>query len=206
MCCAVGLMSLFLATSAPEDLVTVSARIEADELEVGRNHDIVVDIAFKEGFSGSAGGIPGAILQIDVPPSARLTGRVLKTRKEQSRNEYLQEPFERLIKETPAYVEFTLRRPPAKKERFGISVLAYVGTDGGEDAWFVRRRSALPLLPNAKGEVVAPTDSQWGEEDVLQIGDKAEAFTLPTADGLTVSLDQYVGKKNVIVTTYRAYW
>ena len=151
MCYAVGLMSLFLATSVPEDLVTVSARIEAGELEVGRDLDIVVEIAFKESYSGSAAGIPGAILQIDVPSSAQLSGRVLKTRKEQSRNEYLQEPFERLIKETPASVEFTLLKSPAAGEQFGISVLAYVGSEDGEDVWiYVGRADKLGTPPHLR--------------------------------------------------------
>ncbi len=49
-------------------------------------------------------------------------------------------------------------------------------------------------------------NSKWGKNQLLKIGDKAAAFMLPRADGEKVGLKQYRGKKNVIVTTYRAHW
>jgi peroxiredoxin len=52
---------------------------------------------------------------------------------------------------------------------------------------------------------VAPTRSEWGQTQTLQIGDKAEKFALPSK-GSKVSLKKYLGKKNVIVNTYRAFW
>ena len=49
-------------------------------------------------------------------------------------------------------------------------------------------------------------ERQGAPSDVLQIGDRADAFTLARADGTTISLADYKGKKNVLITTYRAFW
>ena len=43
-------------------------------------------------------------------------------------------------------------------------------------------------------------------EKLLKIGDKAPAFNLPRPDGTAFDVSQWLGKKNVIVTTYRAFW
>ena len=107
---------------------------------------------------------------------------------------------------TYARIGFKLRRRPSADDQFGLNILAYVGSKSGDESWFVRRRLTLPLKPNATAVPASPDVSDWGKEDLLQIGEPAAAFSLPTADGSTVSLDQYLGKKNIIVTTYRAYW
>lgn len=201
------LMCVTLAcTLSAEEVLTVSARLEAEVLDLGGEYEIQLDITTKDGYSTSTAGIPGVILQIDVPPSVRLSGQVLKSYKDLRQNEFLQEPFERLIEETPARIGFKLVKRPATDEVIGLNVLAYVGLRSGEDAWFVRQRLALPLSANAEARVVSDPVSQWGQKKVLQIGDKAAAFSLPRADGSKVSLDQYVGEKTVIVTTYRAHW
>jgi hypothetical protein len=64
----------------------------------------------------------------------------------------------------------------------------------------------LPLKPYAKGKAVGAAPSTWGWHKSLQLGDPATPFTLPRADGTKVNLADYRGKKNVIVTTYRAFW
>ena len=64
----------------------------------------------------------------------------------------------------------------------------------------------LPLEPGATATEGSANESDWGKGDFLKIGDKAEPFELPRADGSTLSLGEYLGKKNVIVTTYRAFW
>lgn len=197
---------LVLAAPLPDDAVTISARIDADSLEVGRRYKIVLDMQFADGFSGGEAGVPAPILQIGVPDSVRLTGRVLKTHKELSRNEFMQAPFERLIEATPTTIGFKLLTVPTDNDRFALNVLAYVTDKNTKDSLFVRRRLLLPLSGGAKSEAVATTSSAWGIEDVLQIGDKADDFTLPTASGEKVSLSQYAGEKNVLVTTYRAFW
>ena len=84
-------------------------------------------------------------------------------------------------------------------------MLAYLTSkDGG--AWFVRRRFALPLEPGAVARSVPATRSDWGESDLLQLGDQAPDFELPRADGTTVALSSFKGRKNVVITTYRAFW
>ncbi len=39
-----------------------------------------------------------------------------------------------------------------------------------------------------------------------KIGDRAPQFRLPAADGKTVDLKDYAGKKKVILVFYRGYW
>jgi peroxiredoxin Q/BCP len=39
-----------------------------------------------------------------------------------------------------------------------------------------------------------------------KIGDRAPQFSLPGADGRTVALKDYAGKKKVIIVFYRGYW
>ncbi|MDY6844092.1 MAG: peroxiredoxin [Thermodesulfobacteriota bacterium] len=40
----------------------------------------------------------------------------------------------------------------------------------------------------------------------LQVGDKAPDFTLPSVSGKAVSLSQYIGKKNVVISFVPAAW
>ena len=95
------IVGLLAAAPMPEDAVVVSARIDARALRIGREYEIVLDISVKDGLSSSSAGIQAPILQIDVPSSVKLTGKVLKTYKQLSRNEFLQEPFERLVPDSP---------------------------------------------------------------------------------------------------------
>ena len=74
-----------------------------------------------------------------------------------------------------------------------------------------RLADALPnldfVMSMAQASDVDPSTSDWGSGAAsLQIGDPADPFTLPRADGSTVSLADYHGKKHVLVTTYRAFW
>ena len=193
---------MFAPTPLPSDVVTVTARVESQ----GRSYTIVIDIDYKDGWNGTGAGIPAPILQIDVPPSVKLKGKILKSYKALSRNEFLQEPFERLIKELPARIDFRRIKEPEGDERIGLNVLIYVNDGGDRNARFIRRRLELAPISGANATPGSPESSHWGQDDLLQIGDSADAFTLPRADKSTVSLDQFLGKKNVIVTTYRAFW
>ncbi len=47
-----------------------------------------------------------------------------------------------------------------------------------------------------------PRDS----ETTLKIGDKVPDFTLPALDGSKISLSQYIGKKNVVISFVPAAW
>lgn len=190
----------------PEDAISVSVRIEAEELKVGEEYEAVLTFEFKDGWSGAGAGISAPILQIEVPKGIELTGRVLTEYADLAKNEFLQAPFERLLKESPAKIGFKVVKPPSEDTAFGLSLLAYAGSSSGDDAWFLRRRLTLPVAPGATATPVAAESSDWGVEKVLQIGDRATPFTLPRADGSKVSLGKLRGKKNVIVTTYRAHW
>ena len=74
-------------------------------------------------------------------------------------------------------------------------------------SFFLRRRFELPLEPNAEAVEVAPTTSSWGPDPLLlQLGARVDDLTLPDAGGTEISLGDYLGHKNLIVTTYRAHW
>ncbi len=199
-------MIVLATVAAPDDLVDVSARIAADRLVVGESYEIVIDMSLRDGYSASDAGIPAPLLQIEVPSCVVLKGKVLRGQRELSRNEYLQEPFERMLSELPARIGFELKKKPGPDDAFGLNILAYVGATSGDDAFFVRRRLNLKVAGGAKAEVGESGASTWGEENLLQLGDEAAPFKLPKADGKKVDLADYLGTKPVIVTTYRAHW
>ena len=201
------LLALALLPGAPSDDIYLTAAIDAESLEVGAKYEIFFEFEFAEGLSAGEAGIPAPFLQIDVPDSIELTGRVLSTHRELSRNEFIQEPYERLVKETPTTIGFEILREPDPDERIGLNVTGYVRSSDGERTFFVRRRLELPIAPRAVAVDADPKNSDWGADDaLLQIGDEAASFTLPRADASTLDPADVLGKKNVIVTTYRAYW
>ena len=198
-----------LASSPAGDALQVSARIEAEALEVGQEYDVVLEVGMEDGWSASNSGVPNALLQIQVPPSVELSGEVLKTHRELSRNEFLQAPFERLIEEKTTRIQFKLRQKPSKKERIRFNILAYTSSSGDDDHWFVRQRYSLKLKPGAKAKrsrKAKALRSDWGQQNELTLGEKIKPIGLPRADGSMVYLRKYLGKKNIIVTTYRAFW
>lgn len=198
-------LAFLVLGAGPADSVSVSARMDADRLVVGQEYEIELGVSFADGTSASKAGVPAPILQIVVPPSAELVGKVLSTQEELSKNEFLQAPYERLLKDMPAKIRFKLLKQPGPEEEFGLTVVAYT-SPGGDEAFFIRRRLVLPFSPRAVARVAEPTISTWSGNDTLHIGDRAVAFNLPKADGSKVSLEQYLGKTNIIVTTYRAHW
>lgn len=195
-----------LAAAAPDEAFTVSARIDAGSLVTGQEYDIVIDWEVAEGFSPGGAGVPAPILQIDAPRAIQLSGKVLRGHRELSKNEFLQAPYERLLKESPARIGFKLRKEPGSDDSIGLNILAYIGSGESGEARFVRRRLELRIAPNAMATDAEPTNSTWGKNQFLNIGDKAATFKLPQANGEKLGLKQYRGKKNVIVTTYRAHW
>jgi len=188
----VTLMVGALVGAAPDDLMTASARINTKDLEEGESYEIAIELRFKEGYSASKAGIPAPLLQIEVPESVKLLGKELESYGELKRNEFLQEPYERLLSEVPARVGFEVRRAPKTDDVIGLNILAYVGSESDEDAYFVRRRLALKVAGGAEAESVLADNSSWGREDLLQIGQKADLFTLPKAGGESVALADLV--------------
>jgi len=192
-----------LAAPAAESF-SVSARLDTDSIQVGSEYDIVLTTSVAPALSADGAGFPAPILQLDFPPSVRLTGDAVDSFKELSSNGFLNKPHERLIEESPMRVGLELTRRPSAEDRIFLNVIAYLGGKGGDT--FVRRRLELSIEPNAVARSIAGDASTWGTGDRLQIGDEAPDFTLPRADGTKVSLSSYRGKKNVLVTTYRAFW
>lgn len=197
-------VAMLTAVGLPPDALSVSVRIAADALNVGSTYDLVVDLHWSDGVSTTTAGLPAPVLQVDAPGCVTLSGKILTDYRDLARNEFLQEPYERLAKDNPTRIEFTLNRPPDPGDAFAINVLAYVEMNGKKH--FARRRMTIPIATGAIGSAVAADRSDWGIDNTLNIGEQADAFTLPRADGSMVSLLDYRGKKNVIVTTYRAFW
>jgi cytochrome oxidase Cu insertion factor (SCO1/SenC/PrrC family) len=67
-------------------------------------------------------------------------------------------------------------------------------------AFFLAAAVAVDLGPR-DGAGMPPTDLER-----IKIGDKAPDFTLENLDGKKVALNNYRGKKNVVLVFYRGYW
>ena len=198
-----------LTAGGDSPAVRVAASLPAESLEVSGRYSIVVEVEMPEGASSVATGWradpPAPFLQIDVPPSIRLVGEPLTTYAELASNEFVAEPFERLLRELPARVEFELIAEPGADEVIGLNLIGYIRSE--EEEMFMRRRLELPVRAKAVAEEVSATDSSWScDERLLQIGDDAAPFVLPLGDGTEVALADFIGEKNIIVTTYRAHW
>lgn len=187
-------------------LLDISASLPAKELKPGRTYEIVLDLKPADGWSTGGAGFPAPLLQVKTPPSVALAGEKYDEYDELKKHEFLHQPYERLLNELPARIAFTLKEPPGEGQAIHLHVLAYLGSTGGEDARFVRKHIVLPLDPQANAQPGDPSNSDWGTLDIAQVGQPAPDFTLPRADGSKLTLSDYRGKKNVLVTTYRAHW
>lgn len=191
----------------PGDVLSISATLDAEALSVGSNYEIVLKVEIKEGWSAAAAGVPAPLVQIGVPASVELSGKVLTSPTELSRNDFLQAPFERLVKNEEERIGFSLVKAPSAEERIWLNVLAYVTQDPTADSFFIRRRLALEVKPRAQAIGVVASKSDWGiDKHSLQIGEPAADFSLPKAFDPPIGLSNYLGQKYVIVTTYRAHW
>lgn len=201
------LAAILMTALPPADATTFQATLTAETLEVGSSYSIQLDIQFPKEAVASAAGAPAPFLQIDVPPSVKLLGRTLTTHKELSQNEFVAEPFERLLKDPRAAIPFELIAEPGEGETIGLNLVAYVSLGDGTKPTFVRQRLELPVAPGAKAVPATKPNSNWGtDRRLLQIGDKLEAFALPQADGTAVQVGDRIGKSNLLITTYRAHW
>jgi hypothetical protein len=189
--------------------VQIEAQLGPDALEVGGTYNILVSVTFDEGVTASKAGAPALFLQLDVPPSVQLTGPYYETHRDLARNEFLQMPFERLLEEDVTKVPFELALEPTEGEFIALNVVGYVRSVEKPKGYFLRRRLRLDLKAGAQSTAATgKRRSGWGlDTDALQIGDKASAFKLPKVDGSgLIDLSEHLGKRNVIVTTYRAFW
>ncbi|MCZ6834561.1 MAG: hypothetical protein O7G85_02190 [Planctomycetota bacterium] len=201
------LLSLGAAPDAPGQLpIKLSAQFAETELQVGEVHQIELTLNLPEGWSCTNSGMRSAMLQIEVPDCVTLSGKVLTEYRELSRNEFVQEPFEREIQAGTTTIEFTLTGEPTKGETISLNIVAYLNQEGSDEHHFLRKRLELPVKAGSKAIEGDASDTSWGEHDTLLVGDKADTFTLPQYGGTEINLDDYLGKKNIIVTTYRAHW
>ncbi len=191
LCCA-GL-------AAAANPVEVKISLPSTALSVGQHYEVIVEHALIDGYANEN---IAPILQIDVPQSVTLDGEVLSSHKDLAKNEFLQAPFEVLLKDSSTTIGWTLTAPPTGA--FNFNVLAFV--KGPEGSRFVRQRFTLPLEPGATATVATTDSSAWGQDTTLQIGDKVPAVAVTTAKGEEINLGTWLGQRPIIVSTYRAFW
>lgn len=190
-------MSMVVAAVA----FTLAGSMPADPLEVGREYRIPLTFTVHDGWSVSEAGLPGAILQIDVPEGVEL---VEASSDAKARKSFLEAPFERMLEAGENEIAFTLKAMPAEGAALSFNVLGYCSQ--GEKTEFLRQRYRLPLRPGASLAKAEASPSTWGDGERLQLGDTLPGYELPQADGTVVKLADYVGKSNIVITTYRAFW
>ena len=61
--------------------------------------------------------------------------------------------------------------------------------------------AAFLLLFNSLGHSQSPTDLNR-----VKVGERAPGFTLENMDQQKISLDDFFGKKNVVLVFYRGHW
>ncbi|MGE3182955.1 MAG: hypothetical protein AB7N71_15100 [Phycisphaerae bacterium] len=199
-----GMAGLFIALLAPPpDAIRISAELKPGALMVGQNHKFEVAASMAAGWSSKKQ--PPLITQLDYPACVAPVDKVLKG-KELAENEFIAEPYEYLLRENGREIEFRLIAAPADGDAIGINVIGYLRGEDDDAVWFVRKRFELPLKPGAAADPADAADSKWSEPNVLQIGDKLPAISLPQADGEKVDFAEHAKGKNLVITTYRAFW
>jgi hypothetical protein len=193
-----------LAAASPD--LSVSATLEATKLSPGREYAIVVSVSLPGGIGADKAGVPAPLLQLDVPDSIELSGKHIITYNQLARNDFLQMPYEQLLDSPTKSIGFKLLKKPGAGDTINLNVIAYVSDSSGSNMRFVRKRLSLPIKPGAIATPVDAASSQWGTEDLLQIGMEAPDFRLPKLTRGDATLSQFRGKKNVLITTYRAHW
>ena len=185
--------------------IEVSATINAEQLNVGETYPLTFNWNATTNASVNKAGIPVPLIQIDVPDSVELVGKVLTNHKELAGNEFLYAPFERALETESLTIDFKLVSAPTDGDQIAINFIAYATTSDGTSR-FVRKRLAVPVVAHGKGAETEIGNASWGGNNFAKIGDKVEAIALPQADGTQVDLGELIGKSNIIITTYRAFW
>lgn len=204
--CSIGFGVKAMA-DPPDDVLKVETSIPAESFTVGETYVMRLTITPAADFVTNGAGLAKSILQLDVPDSIELVGRVLTDPRELARNGFLQAPYARLVDDGDSEIEFVVKSEPAPTDRIGVNVLAYVQNESTEDVYFIRRRIDLPVVPESRGSAnVMATRSTWGIGERLNIGDTIEPLTLPRADGSELAFEDAFGDGPVVVITYRAFW
>jgi|GEM_PF-1200135 len=193
-------------TAPPPDVVKMDMRIDSPDRDVGKTMRLFVSVDLKDGWTGNAGKAPNFILQVDAPDCVEMQGPRLEGIRNLSRNGFLRPPEEKMMEGRETSLEFKITKAPSKDDRFAVNLIGYVTDADNTDVWYIRRRMAFAMTKDAKPTRIDESPSTWGIGNELELGDKAVPFKLPQADGTEVDLSQYLGKKNIIVSTYRAFW
>lgn len=200
---AIPAMLIAALTATAPDL-GATANIRARKLSPGREYVISLKLDIPKDTGDS--GVPNPLLQLEVPDCVKLNGKHLTTYKELARNEFLQKPYEQVLKRPTNKIRFKLLKEPNTGDAINLNIIAYVSDSNGENMQFIRTRLTLPIAPGAVSTPADAPSSQWGTQDLIQIGDEAPDFKLPSLTTGSTTLSKYRGKKNVIITTYRAHW
>ncbi len=185
--------------------VELSAKFDADELKVGQTYQLEFKWDVTSESAVDQAGVPVPLIQIDVPDSIELVGKELKEHKELSKNEFLYAPFERALESKTESIEFKLISAPAAGDHIAINFIAYSTAKDGTSQ-FIRKRLAVPVVAKAEGKEVEIGDAAWGRNNFGKIGEQVKPISIPQADGTKVDLGDILGKSNLIITTYRAFW
>lgn len=191
----------------------VHARLESSHAE-GAPAQAVIELEPAPGVSTQSSGIPGCIVQLDTPPGVELLGERVLDFEALRDNEFLMEPWERLMDENHLTVPLRLTTDLAPNATLGINVVGYVATSPGEDDAFFRQRWELPLKAGATALRGDGTQTSWGpfgkETDApapLTIGEPVPAFRLPRlGSDRPWSSDEVLGSQPALIVTYRGHW
>lgn len=227
-----GSLSLLLATAvqvtepalpmkSPVDSVSIRVAILPSPTDA-MPASATLTIQVGDGVSGSESGIPGFIVQLDPPKGLRLLGDPIIEFKELHANQFLMEPWERLVTEEETKIGFAVEGGFDPSSTLGISVIGYVAEEARTDETprkeaFLRRRFELKIEHGAVAQPGDASDSSWGPperwpvgERPLFLGDKAPSFVGPSlnADGSLGqgSLETSLSAGPVLVAFYRGHW
>lgn len=207
--------ALILAAVTSAD-VSFSATMPNSQLVAGEEYAIDVELdlpgtinphfMWEEGFEQT--GLRRPLLFLDVPDCVELIGgppEPLQTPDDYQRS-FIHDPYGRRLLEASSTVRFKLLEKPGRKDRIGLNLVVYtgtLGTDTREDSGFVRLRAELPIRKRARAKAKPSKNSEWGPGDLLQIGDEAPDFDLPTPAGERLKLSSFEGEQNVLLVVYR---
>ena len=189
---------------APKDIVTFSASLPAERIEVGGTYTIDVIAEANEAKGYRLAGLTRKpvpfLLQMKVPASIELTPAKVQ------KGEHIRAPHEVPVENGRRQVEFRVKSPVGPDDAVVINLVGYVETAAKDQAWLVRRRGQVTIRPGAT-LIPEPADrNDWHDASNLTIGARAVPFKLPDKDGKIYDLEQDLGRKNIILITYRAFW
>ncbi|MEM8710299.1 MAG: hypothetical protein AAGG01_05065 [Planctomycetota bacterium] len=196
-----------------EGPVQVLARLEDRPVTDGPAR-AVIELQLAPGVSAQSSGIPGCIVQLDPPPGVELLGERVLEFEALRDNEFLMEPWERLMDKNRLTVPLRLAADLAPDATLGINVIGYVASSPGKDDAFFRQRLELPLLADSTAFRGDPTQTSWGpfgaEIDTpgpLTIGESIPAFRLPRLGAdRPWSSAEVIGTQPALIVTYRGHW